>query len=85
MKWAPHGLIHAPTGMNHFLRPFVSNVKKNPTLSRAILAKVISHVLQILILKGSGGFRPFCSRPPLKMSDWPLAIFQAYLLLIGPH
>lgn len=59
-----------------------------PALSRTILcadAKVIPHVFQLLILKGSGGCRPFCSRPPLKMSDGPLAIFQAYLLLIGPH
>lgn len=42
-------------------------------------------VLQLWILKGSSGCRPFCSRPPLKMSDGPLAILRAYLLVIGPH
>lgn len=40
---------------------------------------------QHLILKAGRGCWPCCPRPLLKMSDRPLARFQAYLLLISPH
>lgn len=69
------------TGHNMCFYMGLNRWRVNPSAD----AQVIPHVLQLLILKGSRGCQPFRSRPPLKMSDSLLAIFQAYLLLIGSH
>lgn len=70
---------------NNVSFPFVTNVKALWRVLPCADTHVLPSVLQLLILKGSRGFRPFCSRRPLKMSVSLLAISQAYLLLIGRH
>lgn len=85
-----HLLTLHPLLLNYILKIFILSVvtvkdRNQKPVSKARPCALLVRDLQHLVLKGSGGCWPFCPHPLLKMSDSPFAIFQAYLLLIGPH